>query len=130
MDLFTYTPGGHETIDAFNLRLAKYAADQNVTGVQASIIANTLVLSLATDEDIPSPILLRPFVTLVGQAGLATLETALSAVLDAIKAEDKPDDDITSIPIECKVYDALDVPTGMQGYAVFLIGVGELEHDD
>lgn len=127
MDLFTYTPGGHETIDAFNMRLAKYAADQNVTGVQASVIGGTLVLSLALDDDIPSPILLRPFVALVAQAGLPTLETALSAVLDAIKAEDKPDEDITSIPIECKVYDAPHAPTGMLGYAVFLIGVGELE---
>jgi len=78
MEAFAYTPGGHETIDSFNMRLAKYALDNNVTGVVSSLLGSTLVLSLALEQDIPSAILLRPFVALVTKDGVPMLEQALS----------------------------------------------------
>lgn len=131
MEIFTFTPGGIETIDAFNMRLAKFASEQNVVGVKSSTIGGTLVLSLALDQDLPpAPVLLRPFVGVVGNAGLEALETALTAVLDAMKAQDKPEDDITSVPVECVCLDAPHAPTSQQGYAIFLISVGELEFEN
>ncbi len=132
MELFTFTPGGHETIDGFNQRLATFAAGQQVTGARTSVIGGTLVLSLTLADDLPAENLLRPFVSLIGKTGLLTLETALTAILDQIKAEDKPaqnddDEDVMSVPLECRCFDAPHEPTGQQGYAVFLIGVGQLE---
>lgn len=129
MDIFTYTPGGVESIDAFNQRLAAYAASNNVTGVVTSLLDTTLVLSLAVADDLPSPILLRPFVAVIDPTGLNTLETALTNLLTDIKAEDDADEGVMSVPVECKVYSA---PHGgfQAGYAVFLIAIGELEEGD
>ena len=129
MDIFTYTPGGVESIDAFNQRLAAYAASNNVTGVVTSLLDTTLVLSLAVADDLPSPILLRPFVAVIDPTGLNTLETALTNLLTDIKAEDDTDEGVMSVPVECKVYSA---PHGgfQAGYAVFLIAIGELEEGD
>jgi len=126
MDIFTYTPGGIESIDAFNERLAAYAASNNVTGVVASVLDTTLVLSLAVADDLPALLLLRPFIAVIDPKGLNTLETALTDLLTAIKAEDSADDGVMSVPVECKVYSA---PHGgfQAGYAVFLIAIGELE---
>ncbi len=126
MDIFTFTPGGIESIDAFNARLAAYAANNNVTGVRSSLMGSTLVMSMALDQDLPAPILLRPFVGIVPPSSIATLETALSTVLDAIKAEDRPEDDVTSVPVECRCFTAPHEPSNQAGYAVFLIMVGEL----
>ncbi len=129
MDIFTFTPGGIESIDAFNGRLAAYAANNNVTGARTSILGNTLVLSLTLDQDIPAPLLLRPFVGLIGADGLPGLETALTNVLDAIKAEDNPEKEVMSVPVECRCFAAVHEPTQQVGYAVFLIAVGEIDDE-
>lgn len=132
MDLFTYTPGGVESIDAFNQRLAAYAASNNVIGVVTSQLGTTLLLSLALADDLPQvppPPLLRPFVAVIDPTGLNTLETSLTDLLTAIKAEDDEDKGVMSVPVECKAYSA---PHGgfQAGYAVFLIVIGALEEGD
>jgi hypothetical protein len=129
MDIFTYTPGCAETIDAFNQRLAAYAAANSLTAVRGSQIGSTLVLSLATFDEVPNPVLVRPFVAIIASDGLPTLETALTELLNTMKAEDDPTNDVYSVPIECRVYAA---PHGgvQAGYAVFQIGIGELEDEE
>jgi hypothetical protein len=132
MDIFTYTPGGAEHIDAFNARLAAYAASNNVTGVVVSTINETLVMSVAVVEDIPAALLLRPFVAVLAPGSERSLETALSSLLDKMKAEDQPDNEVApamSVPVECKVY-AAPVDEVQVGYAVFLVAIGELEDDE
>lgn len=129
MDLFAYTPGGAEHIDAFNARLAAYAASNDVTGVVASTLNATLLLSLAVAEDVPAQLLLRPFVAIIGVGSERGLETSLSTLLDKMKAEDRPDDEVMSVPVECKAYPA-HVDGVQAGYAVFLVAVGELEVSD
>lgn len=129
MDIFTFTPGGIESIDAFNARLAAYAANNNVTGVRTSVICgNTLVLSVALDQDVPSQLLLRPFVGILGP-NMSGLETGLTSVLDAIKAQDDTEKEVMSVPVECRCFDAQHEPTQQAAYAVFLIAVGEIDDE-
>lgn len=124
MDIFTYDPAGIETLNAFNARLGAYAADNDVTGVVSSTLGSTLLLSVTVMDDIPAPLLLRPFVVAVAPDSGKRLETDLSAILAAIKAEDKGD--VMSVPVECR---AIPAPVAGQqdGYVLFLIAVGELE---
>jgi hypothetical protein len=130
MEAFTYTPGGNENIDSFNMRLAKYSLDNNVVGVVSTLIGSTLILSLTLEQDLPAVILLRPFVAIVTEDSLPALETALSQVLGQIKAQDS--DDVMSVPVEVRGITAPHAPTRQSGYALFLIAVGEvlIEEDD
>ena len=133
MEIFAFSPDGAETIDAFNGRLAAFAAANNVTGVVSSTLDSALVLSLTLEDDLFSPVLIRPFVSVLPLGIEARLELELSQMLDVIRAEDgtktSEGDDITSQPIEVKVLNAASVPHKQRGYAVFLITVGELEMD-
>lgn len=128
MEAFVYTPGGHETIDSFNMRLAKYAVDNNVTGVVSTLVDSTLVLSLALDADVPSMILLRPFVAIITEHSIPTLEKELSSVLEQIKAQDS--DDSMSLPVELRCMTAAHPATKQRGYALFLVAVGDVIEDD
>src|SRR4051812_11082247 len=105
MDIFAFTPGGAETLDAFNARLAAYAASNDVAGVRASTLGKTLILSMTLIEDIPAMLLLRPFVAAIPASGVAALETSLTSVLDAIKAEDQPSGEVMSVPVEVRCFD-------------------------
>ncbi len=130
MDVFAFTPGGVETLDAFNERLGKYALANNVIGAVSSTIGSTLVLSLTLDSDIPGIAAVRPFVAIIPTEGLAGLERGLDSLLTAMKAQDNPKDGVMSVPIEVRALDAKHEPTKQQGYAVFLIQVAELGDDE
>lgn len=127
MDVFCYTPGGAEALDNFNQRLAKYAVDNNIVGVVSSVISSTLVLSLATDKDVPGMLALRPFVVPLQPDNIPSLEHSLDGILSLMKAEDKPNDGVMSLPVELRVLEAKDSASGQIGYALFLVAIGDLE---
>ncbi len=126
MDLFTYDPAGVESLDAFNGRLAAYAATNDVTGVVSTTLGDTLLLSLTVADDIPAPILLRPFVVTVAEGSGKRLETDLSVILDKIKAEHT--DDNMSVPVEVRALNA-PIPGVQAGYVLFLVAVAELDDE-
>ena len=134
MELFCFSPEGAETIDAFNGRLAAFAAANDVTGIVASVLDSALVLSLTVAEDIPAPLLLRPYVVQLLQGVEPQLELALTGVLNGIRADDgtktPAGDVITSLPVEVQALTAPSAVHRQLGFAVFKIVVGDLEFAD
>ncbi len=81
-EVFTFTPGGVETIDAFNARLAPFCGEGDIVDVFPSCGGSTLVLSLTEPEDIPFPMpfAYQPYVMLAHEADMLTLEKTLGEV--------------------------------------------------
>ncbi len=134
MELFCFSPDGAETLDAFNARLAAFATANDVTGIVASVLDSALVLSLTVADDIPAPLLLRPYVVQLLQGVEPQLELALTGVLNGIRADDgtktPTGDVITSLPVEVQTLTAISAVYKQLGFAVFKIVVGDLEFAD
>lgn len=131
MEIFCFSPDGVETLDAFNGRLAAFAAANDITGIVASVLDSALVLSVTVAEDIPAPFLLRPYVVQLLQGVEPQLELALTSVLNGIRAEDGtkgPDDsEIMSMPVEVQALTAIAVVHRQLGFAVFKIVIGDVD---
>lgn len=132
MEVFCFRAGGTEDINAFNSRLADFASKNDITGIVSSVIGTTLVLSLAMAVDgILSHLVVRPVVIEIGAGDEAGLETTLTDIINAAKAEDNPDGEVTSVPLEIKMlpapFIAGDEQRKVLGYAVLQIVIGEME---
>jgi len=129
MDVFTFTPGGSETLEAFNLRLKKYATDYDVVGVVSGVLGSTLVLSLTLGSDgVFSPVAVQPLVMLITPEYEKSLETALTQVINDVKKLDNPDGEVMSVPLEARC-----VPCpgeGRLGYILLLTAIGELDPEE
>ena len=128
MDAFVFTHGGAESLEAFNLRVAKYAEEYDVVGVVSNVIGASLVLSLTLASDgIPSPIVVKPMVMLIAPEHEPTLENALTAVINSVKGLDDPAKETMSLPLELRVHSA--PGPGRLGFALLLVAIGEIEED-
>jgi len=130
MDVFTYTPGGRETLEAFNLRIKEYTSKYDVVGVVSGVLGKTLVMSLTLASDgIASPVVVQPIVFVIPPAYEPVLEDTLTKVVNDIKALDNPEKEVTSLPLEMRTHATPGDPDQL-GYAIAIVAVGELDSDE
>ncbi len=127
-EVFTYTPGGAETLDQFNTRVAQFCRDNEVVDVVPSTGGETLMLSLTEPDDLPYevPTLLQPFVLRAGVRDMPTLEVSLAALRPQLaKSLGLPVDELSILRTSL-----LSIPSSVQdSYIILIITVGMLEDD-
>ncbi len=126
MEAFAFNPKlGTETLEAFNLRVSTFCADNPVVLVNPSVVGGTLVLSLteAADVDIApddEQDCLSASVLLIPPEALPTIETILDAEKQRLQALDTEDN--VCIPTCVTVH-----PMGDGAVAVFQFRAGIVE---
>lgn len=129
MEVFSYLPGGPETIEAFNARVKEFcldAADTNpVIGVTQSGVGPALFLSLAQAEDtLPMGIIAYPVAVELPHGILGNLEAFIGDEIEKIQAEHTDAEE--RIPLEVRF---VTNPAGL-GYAIIIVNIGMLDVGD
>ncbi len=130
MEVFSFTDGSVETLEAFNTRLRDFCVANPVLTVVPSTAHNTLLLSLVeaadaigddiTPEAAEELVCFIPAVTWVDAKDLPQLEQQLTAVVTALREADS--DDNPSAPAHATLY-----PTPNGAFVVLLINSGGLD---
>lgn len=130
MEVFSFTNGGLETLEAFNTRLRDFCVANPVLTIVPSTAHDTLLLSLveAVDaigddmapEDAAELVCFIPVVMWVEAKDLPQLERQLSAVVTTLREADS--DDNPSAPAHATLY-----PTPGGAFVVLLINSGGLD---
>lgn len=129
MKVFHFSPSNarHETIQAFNQRLADFCSENDTVVVQSSAAHDGLLLSLTTPEDLPMvpPVVLQPMVIPVQGADFNNIEQVANNFCAQVAASST--DENPRLPAQVQVVMRTDTPGA--GYLVILVNIGVLESE-
>ncbi len=129
MEIFSWLPGGPESLEDFNNRVAEFCEmdGSDVVDIISGLAGPAIVLSLAQADDLAfaPPMVMLPLVIPLAKDDLPRLEDKLGNLIEAIRQQDTPERMRVPIAVRTHVSDY----TGT-GYAVILVGIGELEPEE
>lgn len=138
-EVFCFTIGGAETIEAFNNRLASYCNENPIVGVVPSVLGGTLMLSLTELEDIPFPLpmAVQPLVLILHPQMLQNLEQVVTDTHKHIRDSyatanklDKDDAELSIVQTTLHPCSNVEHPSLKHtGFAVIVINSYEITND-
>jgi hypothetical protein len=126
---FTHTPGGAETIDQFNARVAQFCRDNQVVNVVPSVSGRTLLLTLAEQDDVPfpMPIVYQPHTVIAREPDMATLEKSIEVIKEKLQEAVKQSFELEELPLVTMVQLHPMPSEPSSCYILMLVAIGYVE---